>query len=366
MNILFISVRADHGGGPYSTFKLASEFADRNYRVYAALPKDKPYYDLFCSKLSADAVVTIPHRKVSWRAIYRLATFIKANKIQIIHSNGKGAGAYAKFLSILCRVSFIHTPRGIHIFSYSRLGLYLYRLYENNFNFYCKCVVFVSESEKEKARKLSLWSSVPVAVIANGINLSKTRESVRMSLEGKKSHALSKFTVATTTRFDNSKNMDEALEIARICSEIEFVWIGDGPDKERIVEKARLTGSNNIIFWGESENPVNLLAYCNAYLSTSRWEGLPNALLEAGLMSLPSVASKVTGNIDVVSDGYNGFLYNLGDIKTAAKRLRYLRANKDASEKLGRLARANIENHFSEEKTFMLYHSAYKEAVACS
>jgi len=363
MNILLISARADHGGGPHSTFKLAREFNKRGHSMYVAVPKDRPYFDMLCSELGAPSIVEIPHRKVSLIALYEVASFIRRNSIQLLHSNGKGAGAYAKLLSAFTGVPFIHTPRGIHVFEYSRIKMWLYRKYENSFNNRCKAVVFVSESEKLRSENLSLWSSVPNLVINNGISLNRTRENVRNSIPRSIPFHKHDFVVATITRFDVSKNMSEAFLIARLCPDICFLWIGDGPDSQLLKDEAFQMGVNNVHFFGESDDPIKLLAYCDVYLSTSRWEGLPNSLLEAGLMALPCVVTRVTGNIDVVRDGENGFLYDLGDTTTAAMRLKNLKTNDSLRSRLAFNARKRIEEYFSDDVMFEQYQSLYCTSI---
>ena len=363
MNILLITARADHGGGPRSTLNLAREFSKRNHSIFVALPRDKPYFDVFRQTLGPSSLVEIPHRKISLSALYRVATFIRYHRIQLLHSNGKGAGAYAKLLSVLCGVPFVHTPRGISVFAYSRLKIWSYRSYENSFNRYCKTVVFVSESEKRWAEELGLWDKVPNLVIKNSISLARTQDNVRASTKRLLPFGEHHFVVATIARFDVAKNMGEAFQIAIACPDIKFLWIGDGPDREQLETKAFELGVKNIHFFGESADPISLLAFCDAYLSTSRWEGLPNALLEAGLMSLPCVVSKVIGNVDVILEGENGLLYGLGKIESAVRCLNRLKADLILCRRLGSKARKHIEDCFSDSYMFGQYDALYRRSI---
>ena len=45
------------------------------------------------------------------------------------------------------------------------------------------------------------------------------------------------------------------------------------------------------------------------FLSTSRWEGMPLAVLEAMSEGLPIVATKVSGNDDVMQNGVEGVIF---------------------------------------------------------
>ena len=54
---------------------------------------------------------------------------------------------------------------------------------------------------------------------------------------------------------------------------------------------------------------------------TSRFEGLPRALVEALAAGVPVVAMAVDGVAEVVRDGVNGFLVAEGDVATQAERV---------------------------------------------
>ena len=51
----------------------------------------------------------------------------------------------------------------------------------------------------------------------------------------------------------------------------------------------------------------------DAYVLSSRWEGLPITLLEAGACGLPAVATDVCGSREIILAGTTGFLVPVGD-----------------------------------------------------
>lgn len=74
-------------------------------------------------------------------------------------------------------------------------------------------------------------------------------------------------------------------------------FIGDGDQKqevERMVLDLQL--KENVVFWGSQygEEKFNLLANMDVFLHTSRYEGMPTAVLEAAALGLPSIVSKET------------------------------------------------------------------------
>ena len=57
----------------------------------------------------------------------------------------------------------------------------------------------------------------------------------------------------------------------------------------------------------------DLMQAADGFLMTSRWEGLPMVLLEAGASGLPVVATDVGGSRDAVLDGVSGYLTPAAD-----------------------------------------------------
>lgn len=66
--------------------------------------------------------------------------------------------------------------------------------------------------------------------------------------------------------------------------------------------------TERIIYLGERNDVIHLMAYSDAMCLPSIWEGLPVVLLEALSVGCVPICSPVGGIVDVVTDGYNGCL----------------------------------------------------------
>jgi glycosyltransferase involved in cell wall biosynthesis len=101
-----------------------------------------------------------------------------------------------------------------------------------------------------------------------------------------------------------------------------FLIAGDGelrPELEAMIRAAGLQG--RVILLGWRRDIPHLLRAADLFLLTSRWEGLPRAILEALLAGLPVVATAADGVTDVVQDGANGYVVPVGDAERMADRL---------------------------------------------
>ncbi len=93
--------------------------------------------------------------------------------------------------------------------------------------------------------------------------------------------------------------------------------------------------------------------YCLAVPSIT--EGLPRVILEAMALSKPVIASNVGGIPDLVKDGENGFLFEVGNVEQLAKKLRILLNNKEMAVEMGKRGRELVQSQFSNEKYISNY-----------
>lgn len=88
--------------------------------------------------------------------------------------------------------------------------------------------------------------------------------------------------------------------------------------------------------------------YCLVVPSVS--EGLPRVILEAMALRKPVIASNVGGIPDLIKDGQNGFLFEVGNVEQLAEKLRILLQNKDLAVKMGERGRELVYDKFSNKK----------------
>ncbi len=347
MRVLEITASAGFGGGPQHVFELVSNLGDE-VSIDIACPCQEPYWDRFSAIIQGE-LVEIPERRFTLTMALRLVRHVRRRDIQLLHSHGKGAGVYGRFIAALTGVPLVHTPHGIHLGHYSKLMRRTYIAYERMTGRFSDCTIFVSESEKERAMGLHLWPSVQSQVIVNGVRSwpDDRAKQWRCELRSSIGVADSELVVVTLSRFDFQKNMNEMAFIAEKCPRIQFWFLGDGADKPAVMEYCKSHKIANVWLPGFVPDPLSYLAAADVYLSTSRWEGLPLSLLEAMSLAKPVVASEVTGNRDVVHDSKTGYLYPLGDANRAVELLGKLENDAGLRRRMGQAAKRHQKETFS-------------------
>jgi N-acetylgalactosamine-N,N'-diacetylbacillosaminyl-diphospho-undecaprenol 4-alpha-N-acetylgalactosaminyltransferase len=96
--------------------------------------------------------------------------------------------------------------------------------------------------------------------------------------------------------FCHQKGQDDLLvifsEVHRHFDDLLLVIMGRGEWKEKLFEKAVSLGvSDRVVFVDFDANPYRYMARASMFVLTSRYEGFPNALVEAMTRSkwLPSI-----------------------------------------------------------------------------
>lgn len=158
--------------------------------------------------------------------------------------------------------------------------------------------------------------------------------------------------------------IDCANEICKSRKDIRFVLAGDGPILQLLKNKAKnIYLENYIEFLGRVDRDTIIKLYQNAtiFAFPSYYEGLPGSLLEAMSCKLPIVATKVSGNVELITHEKNGILVPPRNPTALAKAILLLLDNAEMRGRLGENARKTIENGFTwgaiSEKILRCYES---------
>ena len=84
-------------------------------------------------------------------------------------------------------------------------------------------------------------------------------------------------------------------------------------------------------------------------------EGLGRVLMEAMALGKPVIGSKVGGIPDLIREGQSGFLFEPGNAKELAEKLKTLLSSEAMAAELGKKGREFIQNNFSNEKYISNY-----------
>jgi glycosyltransferase involved in cell wall biosynthesis len=103
----------------------------------------------------------------------------------------------------------------------------------------------------------------------------------------------------------------------------------------------------------------------DGFVLSSRLEGLPMSLLEAGACALPVAATDVPGTRDVILDGQNGLLAEAGSARALGQAMmRLMESPLEERSAMGERARQHVLDHFSLDAVLNQWETLYDDLLA--
>lgn len=134
--------------------------------------------------------------------------------------------------------------------------------------------------------------------------------------------------------------------------------------KEKLLDLAKDLGvSDRVVFHGNLPNVLDHIKDAGMFVMTSRFEGMPNALIEAMACGLPCVCTDCDfGPAELIEDGVNGLLVPVDDVKAIAAAMGRIADEPGLAEKLSEAALKIRQTH-SREKICREYHDYIEKTV---
>lgn len=191
---------------------------------------------------------------------------------------------------------------------------------------------------------------ISVCVVPNGVD----PEVFRPPQSGHPTVEDGAFRILYVGRLHEQKNVDLLLgAIAALRQEgrdVRLNLVGDGPERANLTALSSSLGLEDVVTWlgwrGKEQVAV-LYRRADCFVNPSRYEGMPNTVLEAMASGLPVVASDVGGNNDLVRHGECGYLFSLADAEGLRRALAKLQDAPALRKNMGDMARACVMSDFS-------------------
>ena len=129
---------------------------------------------------------------------------------------------------------------------------------------------------------------------------------------------------------------------------LHFLMVGDGPMRAQLEAiDCRLQARQRRVSAGLQESMADIYCEMDLFVSSSRSEAMPLAVMEAMASGLPTVATGVGGILELVQQGRTGWLVAEGDYEGLAARARSLLGDEVALQAAGVNARQRAVRKFA-------------------
>ena len=157
--------------------------------------------------------------------------------------------------------------------------------------------------------------------------------------------------LAFAGRLTAQKSLDVLLSALVACPGVELLVAGDGDEREAVAggiarsglgERARLLGPVS------RQDVLDLFAAADATVLSSSWENFPHGVVESLAVGTPVISTRAGGVAEVVEDGVNGLLVDVGDTDALAAAIRRYFSEDDLRARLRAGAAPSVEGYSPE------------------
>ncbi len=185
--------------------------------------------------------------------------------------------------------------------------------------------------------------AVDITIVPNGVNADEFTPAAR---------DWSAPRLLSVGRVAYQKGYDVAVRALARIKDLPWEWriVGDGaymPALQQVIAEQHLEDRVHLVGWQNIDRVKQEYARANIFIHPSRHEGMPNAVLEAMASELPVIATRISGNEELVVEGETGLLVPVDDVNALAESLKVLITDADKRRTMALAARRRIEKSFA-------------------
>lgn len=173
--------------------------------------------------------------------------------------------------------------------------------------------------------------------------------------------------VMHVSNFRAVKRVEDVVEVfarLKVPEGARLIMVGDGPDRPRAARRAAELGvKDDVVFLGKHLAVEELLSCADLFLLPSQTESFGLAALEAMACGAPVVASRTGGLPEVVDEGGNGYLLEIGDVDGMAEAGSRILTDASLHARLSENGRQIAKERFSRDAVVPLYEDHYRRVV---
>ena len=283
------------------------------------------------------------------KSLVQTYKILKKEKPTLIHAHSAKGGIIGRITGRLLGIKVIYTP---HAFSYlSTQNSFKRNLFLNIEKFLANgnsLLLATSQSEKKRAIEEVGYKPENTIVFNNCIEPIAKIEPLSITKTWPEDY------ICTVGRPSYQKNIEQMIRVMHEVNKevkIHLVVMGVGPvsgqleSVKSLIKELDMSNDVTLLDWTERTDVFNIINQSKFYLSTSRYEGMPYAVIENLALSKACVVSDCDGNKDLIIDNYNGFVVDNEDIEGFKSKILKLLDDKELLDKFSK----NAFNLYSEK-----------------
>ena len=335
-NKLIIFMPSMEGGGVEKNIILITNYLSKHLDNISLITFDNKFNNQFNKKIeiinhTKKVLSVTKYYKYFICLIYLAKQILLDRNISVFSFQ---ANIYALVLCKLLNIKIIvrsnSSPLG---WSKSIIKTFIFRTF---FKFAEKIIVNSQEFKNQIDNKLNVNSLLIYNPLNKGEIKKKSKKKIKLNFFSSSKSGLLK--IINIGRFTDQKDQMTLLKAINLINKkikLKLLIIGYGSNERSLnsfVNKNKLKKNVKIINF--QKNPFPFLKRSNLFVLSSKFEGLPNVLLEAIVLKKFVISSRCpTGPKEILLNGKYGYLFKVGDYKNLAKLILEYSKNKRKNKK---------------------------------
>ena len=381
--ILRVIARLNMGGPALHVSYLTKGLEPRGYDttlVAGRLARGEDSMSFVAEELGVDVVALGElHRDISPVydpvAVTRLVHEIRRVRPHILHTHTAKAGAVGRAAAMLAGDArppvVVHTFHGHVLRGYfDPVRTQLFRETERALARHSTRLIAVGPQVRDDLVELGVAPAEQFSVIRLGIDLESRVLTQDRRAEYRRLFGIpdDRFVVGWIGRMTAIKRVPDILTSFKLLRDrgidATLCLVGDGPDREPAERQAKELGiARHVISLGYQRDVSPYYALFDAFVLPSANEGTPVVAIEALAAGRPVVATRVGGVPDVVTEGEDGYLVDVGDVEAIADALERLARDPELRRALGERGRELVVPRYRVERLVDDIDALYRELL---
>lgn len=293
---------------------------------------------------------------------FKIYNIIRKEKIHLVRAFNEEPFFYSFFPSKFCCVPIIYYNGG-RIFPEKKKKIIVERL----FSYFADSSIVPSNDLMNYMIENIGIPEKKISVINNGVDLDRFNVFFDIIEKKRSLEILEKdLIIGTIGRLVEQKDIPTFLRIAKkileVRSDITFLVVGDGNLKADLLQLAHdLSISHKVKFLGIRHDIEEIHNLIDIFLLTSRWEGMPNVILESMACKKTVFTTNIEGANQIIVNGENGYILQPGDVDGFVTKI--LSLDEKIRKKIGLNAYQQVKVNFSVDNMVKKYETLYINAI---
>jgi glycosyltransferase involved in cell wall biosynthesis len=360
------------GGGPEKTIILGAAQSDPSeYAITVCYIRDRRDPDfgpaVKAEKYPIDYVEILERHSLDFRIWSRLRQLVRKGKIDIVHSHDYKTDFLALLLARVENIIPLATAHGWT--GHTRREQIYYQVDKFVLGRF-PCVIAVSS---QISTDLILHGTHPdrIRIILNGIDAKAFKRDRNKEAEARAAlHLpLDRTIVGAVGRLEPQKRFDLLIEafafLQRQNPNLYLAIAGDGTLRQELQGKSGQMGiQDSFRLLGRQDDIIRVHHALDLFVQSSKYEGTPNAVLEAMALGTPIVATDAGGTAEIMRNNIEGIIIPTNDLGALIRAIGLVLEDAKSAGDRTKAARSRIETDLSFERRMRKVEALYEELAA--